>query len=331
MSKETVLITGGAGFIGSHLAADLLSKGYQVLVLDDMSRTGWENIRALYNHGDRFCFVKGDVRDSALVHNVVAGADYVFHLAAQVHWEESINYPTESFAVNTQGTINVLEAVRRNFVTHNPVRLLVYASSSEVYGTAKFVPMSEDHPFDPQSPYAAGKAAADRLCSAYHHVYRVPVVIVRQFNTYGPLQRVKGYSAVVPIFVDRILRNRPPIIYGDGNQAKDFHYIDDLIKAYELVMSNSERLIGHAVNFGTGVETTINELASRIVKVAAERLKRPNLEKELTPVHAPERPGAVKRFVADVSLAKKLLGWEPQISLREGLERYVAWCLEESA
>ena len=329
MSDENVLITGGAGFIGSHLATSLLSKGYKVLALDDMSRTSWENMRALYNFGERFCFVQGDVRDSALLDKLVQGADYVFHLAAQVHWEESINYPRESFEINTLGTLNILEAVRKNYVTRNPVRLLVYASSSEVYGTAKFAPMNEDHPFNPQSPYAAGKAAADRLCSAYHHVYSVPVVIFRQFNTYGPQQRVKGYSAVVPIFVNRIFDNRPPIIYGDGDQAKDFHYIDDLIKAYDLVMHNFGQLIGQAINFGTGVDTTINKLADLLLRIAAQKLGRPNLAEELVPIHAPERPGEVRRFVADVGLAKKLLGFEPQISLKEGLEKYVDWYLKE--
>lgn len=329
LTDETVLITGGAGFIGSHLASYLLSKGYRVIILDDMSRGDWENIRPFYNYYDGFYFVCGSVKDFPLVDRLVQEVDYVFHLAAQVHWEESINYPKESFDVNATGTLNVLEAVRRNTVKREPVKLLVYASSSEVYGTAQYVPMDENHALNPQSPYAAGKAAADRLCSAYHQVYKVPVVILRQFNTYGPRQRVKGYSAVIPIFVNRILANRPPIIYGDGNQTKDFHYIDELINAYELVLNNYENLIGRVMNFGTGVETSINDLASLLLKIAAEKLGRPKLPQELTPVHGPERPGEVKRFLADIGLARKLLCFEPKVFLAEGLQKYMDWYMKE--
>jgi UDP-glucose 4-epimerase len=328
---ETVLITGGAGFIGSHLATSLLEKGFKVTVFDNMIAGDWHNIRPLFNYGGRFNFINGTITDYNLVEASVKESDYVFHLAAQVHWEESINYPRESYETNVIGTLNVLEALRQNMATRNPVKLLVYASSSEVYGTSKYVPMDEDHPFNPQSPYAAGKAAGDRLCSAYHHVYKVPVVILRQFNTYGPRQRMKGYSAVIPIFVDRIMNNKPPVIYGDGNQTKDFHYIDDLIKAYELMMDNFEGLIGLTINLGTGVETAINELASILLKIMAKKLNRPNLEKELTPIHASERPGEVRRFLADTKLAKKLMGFEPQISLKQGLERYVEWFIKESA
>jgi UDP-glucose 4-epimerase len=332
MERETILITGGAGFIGSNLTEFLLSKGHRVIVLDDLTRSTTDNIRACYNHSPNFYFVKGSVLDFDLVDRLVANVDMVFHLAAQVHWEESIDDPVPSFAVNTLGTQNVLEAVRRSMTRRDPLKLMLYASSSEVYGTAQYVPMDEGHPFNPQSPYAAGKAAADRLCSAYHHVYHVPVIILRQFNTYGPNQRIKGYSAVIPKFVSQVVNGCPPTIYGDGTQTKDFHYIDDLIGAYSLIVDKwaDLDLFGTAINFGTGEETSINKLAEIIVKAVAEETGK-DTSRKLKPVHLPKRPGEVMRFTADISLAKKCLGFTPKIDIREGIARYVRWFIKEGA
>ena len=330
MERETVLITGGAGFIGSNLAEYLLKRGHKVIVLDDLSRSTTDNIRACYNYSPHFYFVNGSVMDFELVDRLVNNVDMVFHLAAQVHWEESIDNPVPSFAVNTLGTQNVLEAVRRSMIRRDPLKLMLYASSSEVYGTAQYTPMDEDHPFNPQSPYAAGKAAADRLCSAYHHVYNLPITILRQFNTYGPNQRLKGYSAVIPKFVSQVVNNCPPTIYGDGLQTKDFHYIDDLIGAYSLIIDKWDDLdlFGTAINFGTGRETSINELADIIIETVAEQTGR-DLKGKLDPVHLPKRPGEVMRFTADISLAKKCLGFAPKTDIREGIAQYVRWFLKE--
>ena len=242
MAKETILITGGAGFIGSSLAAQLLRNGHKVIVLDDLSRGTADSIRACYNYSPNFYFVKGSVLDFGLVDRLMSDVDMVFHLAAQVHWEESIDDPVNSFQINTMGTMNVLEAVRRAMTRRDPLKLMLYASSSEVYGTAQYVPMDEKHPFNPQSPYAAGKAAADRLCSAYYHVYKIPVIILRQFNTYGPNQRLKGYSAVIPKFVSQALSGQPMTVYGTGEQTKDFHYISDLIGAYDTIIDKWREL-----------------------------------------------------------------------------------------
>jgi UDP-glucose 4-epimerase len=330
MERETVLITGGAGFIGSSLSEYLLKRGHKVIILDDLSRSTTDNIRACYNHSPNFYFVKGSVMDFELVDRLVHNVDMVFHLAAQVHWEESIDDPVPSFAVNTLGTQNVLEAVRRSMAKRDPLKLMLYASSSEVYGTAQYVPMDESHPFNPQSPYAAGKAAADRLCSAYHHVYHVPVIILRQFNTYGPNQRIKGYSAVIPKFVSQVLNDCPPTIYGDGLQTKDFHYIDDLIGAYSLIIDRGEELdlFGTAINFGTGRETSINELADIITEAVGKETGR-DLRGKLEPVHLPKRPGEVRRFTADISRAKKSLGFTPTTDIRKGITKYVSWFLKE--
>jgi len=332
MDRETILITGGAGFIGSNLTEYLLEMGHRVIVLDDLSRSTTDNIRACYNHSPNFYFVKSSVLDFELVDRLVSNVDIVFHLAAQVHWEESIDDPVPSFAVNTLGTQNVLEAVRRSMARRYPLKLMLYASSSEVYGTARYVPMDESHPFNPQSPYAAGKAAADRLCSAYHHVYHVPVIILRQFNTYGPNQRIKGYSAVIPKFVSQVMSGRPPTIYGDGTQTKDFHYIDDLIGAYALIVDKWEdlNLFGTAINFGTGQETSINQLAEIIIRAVSEETGR-DLGGNLEPIHLPKRPGEVMRFAADISLARKCLGFTPKFDITEGITRYVRWFTKEGS
>ncbi|GAH15901.1 unnamed protein product, partial [marine sediment metagenome] len=151
-----------------------------------------------------------------------------------------------------------------NLTKRNPIKLMLYASSSEIYGTAQYIPMDEKHPFNPQSPYAAGKASSDLLCGSYAEIYKVPVVRLRQFNTYGPRQKLLGYSAVIPKFINQVLSGRSPTIYGSGEQTKDFHYIDDLINAYVLILENWNELdlIGQAINFGTGIETSINQLAA---------------------------------------------------------------------
>ena len=329
MKKETVLITGGAGFIGSNLTEHLLKQGYRVIVLDDLSRSSTDSLRASYNYSPDFLFIKGSVTDFDTVDRAMNHADMVFHLAAQVHWEESIDDPVNSFQINTMGTLNVLEALRRNLTRRNPVKLMLFSSSSEVYGTGQYMPMDEKHPFNPQSPYAAGKAATDRLCSSYHHVYNVPVVILRQFNTYGPKQMLKGYSAVVPKFINQAINGRSPTVYGDGKQTKDFHYIDDLVSAYDLIINkwNELDIFGKAINFGTGKETSINTLADNILKIVAEKTE--NDADKLEPVHLPPRPGEVLRFSADITMAKKLLGFEPKTDIKDGLEKYVDWFVRE--
>jgi len=329
MKKESVLITGGAGFIGSNLARTLLRDDYRVIVLDDLSRSTTDSIRECYNFSPDFLFVKGSVTDFDIVDRLMQNVDVVFHLAAQVHWEESIDHPVESFQVNTIGTLNVLECLRRNCCSRSPVKLMLYASSSEVYGTAQYFPMDEKHPFNPQSPYAAGKAASDRLCSSYYHVYKVPVIILRQFNTYGPGQRLKGYSAVIPKFISQVLTNSPPTIYGSGEQTKDFHYIHDLISAYLLIIKKWEDLdiLGQAINFGTGRETSINKLADVILEAASRKTGKP-LSERLRPVYLPPRPGEVMRFAADISLARTKLGFEPKVSLEEGIAKYIDWFME---
>ena len=313
--KKVILVTGGAGFIGSHLAEEYVKKGHVVKVLDDFSSGPINNIRGLLNYKN-FKLIRGDVRSKEVVEKAMDGVDIVFHLAAQIHVDKSIIAPRQTFEVNTFGTLNILDSA-----LENDVESVIYASSSEVYGSAQYVPMDEKHLLNPASPYAASKAAADRLCFAYYNTYKLPVVIVRCFNTYGPRQSDAGYAAAIPKFIRRVMQGLPPVIYGDGKQTRDYVYIKDTIKAYDLVLNSYENLVGKAINFGTGKEISINELANKIISLFGYKGK-------TKPIYAAPRPGEVKRLCADISFAEKELGFEPKYDIVKGLKEFIEWYKE---
>lgn len=312
MNQRTILITGAGGFVGSHLAEKYANQGDTVRILDDFSTGSISNIRSLLTRRN-VKLMRGDVRDTATVDKAVEGADIILHLAAQVHVDKSIVSPRSTFDVNTLGTLNILDSAIKS-----DTQVVVYASSSESYGSAQYVPMDEKHPLNPGSPYAASKAAADRLCYSYYNTYRLPVVIVRCFNTYGPRQSNTGYAGVIPKFIKRAMQKLPPIIYGDGKQTRDYMYIQDAVRAYDLVLNSFENLLGLAINFGTGREITINELASKVLSLL-------ELEGKLSPIHVDPRPGEVKRLCADISEAKNRLGFEPKYDIASGLQETVNW------
>lgn len=310
MPKERILITGGAGFIGSHLAEDFVKNGYPVKIIDDFSAGNVNNILGLFNYKN-FKMIRGSITEEELIAKATTNVDVIFHLAAQIHVDRSIIEPRHTFEVNTLGTLNILDAA-----LENDIKLVVYASTSEAYGSAKRVPMDEDHPLNPASPYAASKAAADRLCFSYYNTYKLPVVIVRCFNTYGPRQKDSGYAAVIPNFISRALQGSPPVIYGDGTQTRDYMYVKDAVNAYKLILESYENILGKAINFGTGKEISINELAQTILRLCGMKAE---------PIHAAPRAGEVKRLCADISLAREQLGFKPKYSIDQGLKEFVQW------
>lgn len=307
-----VLITGGAGFIGSHLSEKCISEGCTVVCLDNFLNGSLGNIRSLLSHKG-FKLVNGDVRDVNLLEKIVSsGIDAIVHLAAQIHVDRSIIEPRETYETNVLGTLNLLELARRY-----DVEKVIFASTSEIYGSAQYVPMDEKHPLDPLHPYGASKLAADRMCHAYIQTYGANICIARLFNTFGPRQKDTGYGGAISIFAKRVLSARPPIIYGDGKQSRDYLYVEDAISAYEMILE-SKKPIREPVNFGTGKDVTIISVANKIIELFGAK-------RQIKPVHVAARPGEVGRLVADNKKAKALLGWHPRYSFDDGLEKFVDW------
>ena len=306
-----VLISGGAGFIGSHLSEKYTLEGHTVLCLDNFMNSDLGNIRGLLNYKN-FKLIKGDVRDFDLLEKIVREVDVIIHLAAQIHVDRSILEPKLTYDVNIFGTLNILELARRYDIDK-----VVHTSTSEVYGSAQYVPMDENHPLDAPHPYGASKVAADRMCNAYIQTYGVNVCVMRPFNAFGPRQKDTGYGGVISIFVKRSLSGTPPIIYGDGMQTRDYTYVKDLVRAYDLILKYKKPM-REPINFGTGREIRIIDLARKIIELCGKKGR-------IKPVHVAPRPGEVGRLVADYAKAKKLLGWEPEYTFEKGLIEFIKW------
>ncbi len=306
-----ILITGGAGFIGSHLCEKYTREGYSVVCLDNFASGNLMNIKHLLNYHN-FKLIKGDIRDFDLLEKIMRDVDVVFHLAAQVHVDRSYIEPKYTYEVIVMGTQNVLEVAR----LYN-AKKVIHASTSEVYGSALRVPIDEEHPLNAPHPYGASKIAADRMCYAYVRTYGMNISILRLFNIYGPRQRDIGYGGVISIFSRRILNNINPIVYGGGNQTRDYTYIEDAVKAYDLVLNHKEP-IGEPINFGSGNEVSVLELASKLIEFFGKK-------GTVKVTHTEPRVGEVERLIADATRAKDILGWTPVVSLDEGLERFVEW------
>ena len=303
-----MLITGGAGFVGSHICEKYTKKGDTVLCLDNFMNGDLTNIRHLLKYRN-FKLIQGDIQNYDLLEKIMRDVDAVFHLAAQIHVDRSIIEPRLTYDTNVLGTQNILEIARMY-----DVEKIVYASTSEVYGSSRYAPMDENHPLNAPHPYGASKIAADRMCHAYIETYGMNICIMRPFNLYGPRQKDSGYGGAISIFTKRVLSNMPPIIYGSGEQTRDYTYVDDIVAAYDLIL-NYPSPVREPVNFGTGVDVTINELAAKIIRICGRDLK---------PVHVEERPGEVNRLIADITKAKKL-GWKPKYTLDKGLEKFITW------
>lgn len=303
------LVTGGAGFIGSNLVARLLSDGASVTVLDNLSSGYRSN---LPDH-PRCRWVEGDIRDPAAVTTAVTGAEVVFHLAASVGNKRSIDHPIQDAEVNVIGTLQVLEGARRA-----GVRKIVTSSSAGIFGELKTLPIREDHPVEPDTPYGSSKLGAEKECLAYAKLFDLEAVCLRYFNIYGPNQRFDAYGNVIPIFVFQMLRGETLTIFGDGEQTRDFLNVRDVVEAN--LRAAEARGVSGAFNVGSGSRISINELVRRL-KAAAGMAP--------TVVHGPPRPGDVRDSLAAIDAAAAAFGFAPAVGLDEGLREYLAWARTE--
>ena len=302
------LVTGGAGFIGSHIARRLLAKGDEVVILDDFSTGREENIRDLEG---QVSVVRGDVRDEATVESCAERCDAVFHLAAFISVPASIEKPRLCEEINVSGTLNVLEAARKKGVAR-----VVFSSSAAVYGDRPGLPKKESDEPDPLSPYAVSKLTGEYYMRMYARLHGLGTVALRYFNVFGPRQDPKSqYAPVIPCFASSIIRGRAPVIFGDGTQTRDFVYVDDVVQA-NLLAAATPGLKGDSMNIGLGQETSILDLALTLARVLGASLK---------PRHDAPRPGDIHRSVADISNARKLLGFSPGTSIPDGLARTAEW------
>lgn len=300
-----VLVTGGAGFIGSHIAEELVSRGYYVIILDDLSTGKLENIEKLLKK-DNVEFAQGSITDLHLLQKLFHGVEYVFHQAALARVPRSIDDPLTTNEVNIKGTLNVVLAARENRVGK-----VIYASSSSVYGQTPTLPQREDTPPDPLSPYALTKLAGEYYCNIFRQIYSLSTVCLRYFNVYGSRQDPHSqYATVIPTFIGRISQNLPPIIFGDGEQSRDFTFIEDVVRANILAADNDAEGV---YNIGSGTGVTINNLAEAILHL---------MQKSLNPIYDEPRPGDPRHTLADVSKAKSL-GYEPKWTLNDGLAKTI--------
>ena len=315
LSGQRVLVIGGAGFIGGFVVTELLKEDVaEVVIFDNFTRGTHDNIAAALR--DPRCRVfpfGGDIRDTDILDQAVRGADYVFHLAAMwlLHCKD---FPRAAFHTNIEGTFNVLEACVRN-----KVKKLVYSSSASVYGDAVEVPMTEDHPFNNRNFYGATKIAGEAMCTAYHDRYGLPIVGLRYMNVFGPGQDQHAvYTGVIPIMLNKIEQNEAPVINGDGSQAYDFIYVEDVARC-NVRAAVSPVTMGY-YNVGTEVQTTVRELCDLIL-----RMKHSPLQVVYKPYSADDARQFVKNRIGSRQLAEKDLGFRYKYSLREGLQKLIDW------
>ncbi len=302
------LVTGGAGFIGSNLVCRLLAEGWRVTVLDDLSSGHAGNLAGLEAR-----LIEGDICDAAAVSEAMRGAEAVFHLAASVGNKRSIDGAVRDVEVNALGTVRLLEAARRA-----GVRKFVTSSSAGIFGELKTIPIREDHPVDPDTPYGASKLCAEKETLAFGKIFGLETVCLRYFNVYGPNQRFDAYGNVIPIFVFRMLAGEPLTVFGDGGQTRDFINVRDVVQA-NLRAATTPGARG-AFNIGSGSRVTINVLVDKLRAASG-------IDPEVS--YAPPRAGDVRDSLADISAAQRAFGFSPSVGLDEGLAQYVAWARRE--
>ena len=315
MRTKRILVTGGAGFISSNVVRHLLAHTpHEVISLDALTYAGsLENLADVMGH-ERLAFVHGDIRDAALVREVVSEVDVIVNAAAESHVEKSIEEGASEFVTtNVEGTQILLDAIRET-----PVERFLLISSSEVYGTAEYAPMDEEHPINARSPYAATKAGGDRLAYSYFLTYDLPVVIVRPFNNYGPRQHPEK---VIPRFITQALGGDALTVHGDGHASRDWLWVDDHAEALEaLIDAPVETVAGEVLNIATGVDIPVAEIAEMVIAAVGNDAA--------TVTYVNERPGQVDRHIGSTDRMERLTGWRARTSFADGLERTVAWYRE---
>ena len=312
---KTLAVTGGAGFIGSHLVGSLLEDGYKVMVLDNFSSGKISNL-ADYKDNKNLTVIKADILDKKKLFKLLEGVDWLYHLATTC-LRISIGNPSLAHATNSTGALNVCQASLAK-----KVKRLIYVSSSEVYGSARYVPMDENHQCEPTTVYAATKLAGEYYTKSFIRTYGLSAMIIRPFNTYGPREHFEGpYGEVIPRFAIRALGGMSPVVFGDGNQKRDFTYVTEIAHGIKKA-SFSDNLLGDTVNLAYGKPVSIKNIASIIMKSVGK--------KGTALSYKAQRPGDVKKHHADIKKAARLFGFEPKIDIKEGIKRYIEWLKKEN-
>ena len=305
---EKYLVTGGAGFIGSHIVEELVKKGHPVRVVDNFITGKRENISTFL---EKIEFIEGDIRDLEVCRQAAEGMDFVLHQAALPSVPRSIEDPLITNEINITGTLNLLLASR-----DAKVQKFVFASSSSVYGDNPQLPKKEGIEGIPLSPYAISKRVGEMYCRVFSQVFKLPTVCLRYFNIFGPRQDpFSQYAAAIPNFITRMVKEEAPVIFGDGEQSRDFTYVSNVVEA-NILASKASGISGEIFNIACGERTTVNSLVENINKV---------LDKEIKPSYVDMRPGDIKHSFADISKARKILKYEPSVSFSEGLKNTILW------
>lgn len=310
MSK--ILITGGAGFIGSHLAENLIRQDHEVVIVDNMDpyysvKIKEKNLNFIEETGS-FTLIKGDITDRDAIKKLIEdGVEYIFHEAAQPGVRASVIDPIKPYNVNITGTLNVLEAARKS-----GVKRVINASSSSVYGKVEYLPFDEKHPTQPISPYGVSKLAAELYCKVYNDIYGLPTVSLRYFTVYGPRMRP---DLAIPIFTKALMEGKSPTIFGDGKQTRDLTFIDDIISA-NLRLLDSSKADGEVINVGGGKRIDVNQLYGILMSL---------IECDIEPIYGDVIKGDAKHTLSNIDKARQLIGYEPTTSIEKGLKRFFEW------
>ncbi len=311
MNERSALVTGGAGFIGSHLVDGLLDSGYRVTVLDDLSTGSIENVKRHVGK-KKFRLVKGSITDRKTVRESLRGMNVVFHYAAITSVSRSLSHPRPVNRVNADGTLLLLDETRSS-----SAKRFVFASSAAVYGSGQRVPIEEGAVLNPDSPYGASKIAGEAYCNSFFRAYGIETVILRCFNVYGPRSTAGHYGGVMMHFAHRLTKGLPLEVFGDGTQTRDFVFVGDVVRA-NLIAARSGSVPGETFNVGTGKETSINALAGIFQRSSLA-------PKKTRVVHLAARPGEIRHSVASIGKAKKVMGYTPGSGVVEGIRRFLSW------